>query len=91
MLAPWGRQFLAWRSAFCYYRAVIEQSPYGHFRERLAMSLLDRIESLKAKHQDLEAQLEEEKRRPLPDEVVIHELKKQKLRIKDELAQLSTR
>ncbi|TDQ84504.1 hypothetical protein A8950_1061 [Dongia mobilis] len=45
-------------------------------------------ESLKAKHADLDAKIAAEERRPHPDDAAIHELKKQKLRIKDELAVL---
>lgn len=46
------------------------------------------LESLKIKHADLEAKIADEERRPHPDDDVIHDLKKQKLRIKDELAGL---
>jgi len=46
------------------------------------------LESLKIKHADLDAQIADEERRPHPDDDIIHYLKKQKLRIKDELAQL---
>lgn len=52
------------------------------------MSLDERIEALKSKHQALDAQIEEEENRPHPDDIVIHDLKKQKLRIKDEIAAL---
>tara|TARA_R110001606_G_C15019063_1_gene609500 strand:- start:139 stop:279 length:141 start_codon:yes stop_codon:yes gene_type:complete len=41
---------------------------------------------LKTKHARLEAKLDEETHRPQPDEAVIKELKRQKLRIKDQLA-----
>ncbi|MCH7487246.1 MAG: YdcH family protein [Proteobacteria bacterium] len=53
------------------------------------MSLDEKIEALKLKHHKLEAALEEEKSRPQPDEVEISIIKKQKLRIKDQLASLS--
>ncbi|MDP6882956.1 MAG: DUF465 domain-containing protein, partial [Rhodospirillales bacterium] len=49
------------------------------------MSVDERIDALKAKHQALEIAIEEENSRPLPDDVAIVDLKKQKLRIKDEL------
>ena len=52
------------------------------------MSTADKIEALKTRHQELEARIEEETSRPLPNEIEIQTLKKQKLRIKDELAQL---
>jgi hypothetical protein len=50
------------------------------------MSVMEHLDSLKAKHQDLEHLIEEEEARPRPDEDKIHELKRQKLRIKDEIA-----
>lgn len=49
------------------------------------MSLQDRLDSLKAKHAALEAAIEEETRRPLPDTGTIADLKRRKLKIKDEL------
>lgn len=49
------------------------------------MSLQERIEALRAKHQALEHAITEENTRPHPDEVRISTLKKQKLRIKDEI------
>ena len=52
------------------------------------MAVASHQESLKAKHADLDAQIAEEERRPHP--VVIHHLKKMKLRIKDELMQHMT-
>jgi hypothetical protein len=53
------------------------------------MSLLDRVQSLKAKHAALETALDEEVRRPLPDDASIAELKRKKLKIKDELERIS--
>jgi len=52
------------------------------------MSLTDRIESLRARHQSLEQALQEESHRPLPNEEMIHDIKRQKLKIKDEIYQL---
>ena len=52
------------------------------------MSQLDRIEALKEKHAVLERALDEETHRPLPDQAAIHDLKRQKLRIKDEIYEL---
>ena len=43
------------------------------------------LESLKTKHADLDAKIAAEECRPHPDDDFIHDLKKQKLRIKDEL------
>ncbi len=53
------------------------------------MSLQDRVSSLKAKHADLETAIESEVRRPFPDDTRILVMKRQKLRIKDELAGLA--
>lgn len=52
------------------------------------MSVMEHMESLKTKHHDLENLIEQEEARPRPDEAKINELKRQKLRIKDEIAQL---
>jgi hypothetical protein len=53
------------------------------------MSVMEHRQSLKTKHHDLENLIEQEEARPKPDEAKINELKRQKLRIKDEIAQLS--
>ena len=52
------------------------------------MSLQDRIEALREKHAMLDRAIEEESHRPLPNQEAIHDLKRQKLRIKDEIFQL---
>ena len=52
------------------------------------MSLSDRIETLRSRHRGIEEQIDEEVSRPLPNMDVIHDLKRQKLRIKDEIAVL---
>jgi len=48
-----------------------------------------RLESLRTKHQDLERMLQLEERRPFRDEVAVATLKRQKLRIKDEIERIS--
>ena len=53
------------------------------------MSLEDRIDALKEKHHVLETALEVENNRPHPDDAAVAGLKKQKLRIKDEIASLT--
>lgn len=53
------------------------------------MSEATHVESLKSKHAELEEAIEEENRRPQPDSVHLSELKRHKLRIKDELARLT--
>jgi hypothetical protein len=46
---------------------------------------LSHVSSLQLKHAGLERRIEQEMSRPMPDHVVIQELKKRKLRIKEEL------
>lgn len=52
------------------------------------MSDQSSVDALKSQHAELEAKIVDEHNRPLPDDAVIQDLKRQKLRIKDELAQL---
>lgn len=52
------------------------------------MSLQDHIESLLSRHRSLEEAIDQEITRPMPNTETIHDLKRQKLRIKDEIAQL---
>lgn len=52
------------------------------------MTATDRIHSLRARHASLEEKLDNESGRPLPDDVAIHDLKRQKLAIKDEIERL---
>lgn len=52
------------------------------------MSLQDRIESLKAKHAELDEAISMESRRPAPNSAQVAQMKRQKLRIKDELSSL---
>lgn len=51
------------------------------------MSLHDRIEALRQRHQELETALDDASSH-YDDDVDVHDLKKQKLAIKDEIAQL---
>ena len=48
----------------------------------------DQAEMLKSRHRELEDQLEIENTHPYPDKVLVSNLKRQKLRIKDELLSL---
>ena len=52
------------------------------------MSLEERVGALRNRHQSLEQQLANENSRPHPDDVVIAKLKREKLKLKDELARL---
>ena len=53
------------------------------------MAMEDRVDSLKARHAHLEHEIDDEIHRPLPDQMHITELKRQKLRIKEEISRLS--
>jgi hypothetical protein len=44
------------------------------------------VEELSSKHAAVAAQIDEEEHRPLPDMIRLHELKKEKLRLKDEIS-----
>ncbi|GAB5486677.1 MAG: hypothetical protein Pars2KO_02470 [Parasphingorhabdus sp.] len=43
------------------------------------------VAALREKHEALDHKINEEEARPFPDTIKLHELKKQKLRLKDEL------
>jgi hypothetical protein len=49
----------------------------------------EHVEALKAKHSDLDKLIAEEESRPHPDDIRITELKRQKLKIKDEINHLA--
>lgn len=53
------------------------------------MSLSSHIEELKKKHQSLSLQVEEAQRAPGSNDLEIAELKKQKLKIKEQIERLS--
>ncbi|MCW2244531.1 hypothetical protein M2352_000122 [Azospirillum fermentarium] len=48
----------------------------------------DRIEFLRTKHKSLDSELRQQSRRLYPDDSIIAKLKKEKLRVKDEIARL---
>ncbi len=54
------------------------------------MAVDDRVDTLKAKHAHLEREIEEEFNRPLPDSAHLSELKREKLRIKEEIVRLTS-
>jgi hypothetical protein len=54
------------------------------------MTLDDRVQSLKSKHALLEHEIAQEIGRPFPDDMYLHDLKRRKLRIKDEIARIET-
>jgi len=52
------------------------------------MPMQEHIESLRSKHARLEELIQEELHRPLPDQGVISRLKKEKLRIKEQIERI---
>jgi len=54
------------------------------------MSVSAHVEQLKKKHQTLSEAVEEAQRSPGTDDLAIAALKKQKLRLKEEISRLST-
>jgi len=55
------------------------------------MAVEARIRELGSRHQSLEAEIEEELRRPSYDDMRLKELKRQKLRLKEEMEALRNR
>lgn len=53
------------------------------------MSIEGHLDALKRKHGDLETQLHEMMRRPAPDQAALTVLKREKLRLKEEIMKLS--
>jgi len=54
------------------------------------MALEQRIESLKKRHTEIDLKLLAEEARPAPDGSLLHQLKWQKLCLKDEMSRLMT-
>ena len=52
------------------------------------MTEAENIEVLKSKHHDLDDKIDTENGRPHPNDIVIADLKRQKLKVKDELASM---
>ncbi len=54
------------------------------------MSVAEHVEALRAKHTSLKQAIEEEIGRPHPDDLRLSELKREKLKIKDEIFALES-
>ena len=52
------------------------------------MALEQRIESLRKRHTEIDLRLMAEEARPAPDDILLHQLKCQKLNLKDEMSKL---
>ena len=51
--------------------------------------LIGRLRSLEATHADLVARIDAEAKRPLPDDLLIQRMKRQRLKAKDEIAAIA--
>jgi hypothetical protein len=49
------------------------------------MSVQERIASLRERHSSVDIKLHDEEKRPLPNSSTIHKLKREKLRLKDQI------
>ena len=49
------------------------------------MALHEHVDSLRTKHANLERLIDEEMHRPLPDQAAVSRLKKEKLRLKEQI------
>lgn len=47
------------------------------------------VEALASKHAAIQSQIDAEEQRPNPDDILLHKLKKEKLRLKDEMLGLT--
>ncbi|MEL7040240.1 MAG: DUF465 domain-containing protein [Pseudomonadota bacterium] len=52
------------------------------------MSLQGRIEELTKRHAKIDAKIHEEQKRPASDDILLRDLKRQKLRLKEEIGML---
>jgi hypothetical protein len=68
-------------------RHIIVSFRHNQNRRVASMSMQDRIEALRTRHQEIETALDDATSH-FDDDISVHELKKQKLAIKDEIAQL---
>ncbi|MTI11483.1 YdcH family protein [Curvivirga aplysinae] len=53
------------------------------------MSVQDRIQTLKSRHEELDKKLDMENARPMPDDEVIRTIKHEKLTLKDEMTRMA--
>ena len=54
------------------------------------MSIQEYVEGLRDKHAHLEEEIDEQLHRPMPDQTILTRLKREKLKIKDEIARLGS-
>jgi hypothetical protein len=57
-------------------------------KEAMLVLMETSVDELKLKHANLDNQLDEERQRPHPDQFVITQIKREKLKVKDAIAHL---
>jgi len=65
--------------------------PAGAARESLTMAIDARIRELGVRHQSLERAIEDEVSRPAADAIRLRDLKRKKLRLKEEMESLKSK
>ena len=74
-------------AATCGY--VLLEKHRDHFRKKeQPMSLQGRIEELSKRHAKIDEKIHEEQKRPASDDIILQDLKRQKLRLKEEIGML---
>ena len=56
----------------------------------MLVSMEPNVDELKRRHADLDVQLGEEIQRPQPDQIIISQIKREKLKVKDAIASLES-
>lgn len=54
------------------------------------MSMEPDVDELKRKHAKLDTQLDKEIQRPIPDQVIVTQIKREKLKVKDAIANMQS-
>ncbi|NQV22404.1 MAG: YdcH family protein [Rhodospirillales bacterium] len=54
------------------------------------MNVVSQSYLLRERHAELQKQIDSEYQRPIPDDVHLHELKREKLRLKDQLSKVDS-
>lgn len=71
------------------YGYLLLENNRDHFREKeQLMSLQGRIEELTKRHAKIDEEIHEEQKRPSRNDIILKDLKRQKLRLKEEIGML---
>lgn len=70
------------------FRAAAPPAVRPHIEEGVPMNLQSRLSALKERHASLESRIADEDQRPRPDAETLGRLKREKLRVKEEMERL---